>query len=188
MARLLVGFTLLLVTAGCATNQHAPAAAAAADDAALSGAVGFQDISGLMSAPTGRLKLGENETYLEALEDPRSPMPVYPADLLSARLPPQTACVRVSLNEQGKITSIIPAVEPPACPEGVASVFASAVSDAVERWAFEPARRCSFPTAAAKAMAFSNCSGGQETPIAVTLTYKFVFEQKEGEGSVRLGR
>lgn len=184
MTRMMVAWILVFASVGCTT---APDAASAVGELDRSGAVGFQDISGLASAPNGRVTLAENESFLEALEGPHSPMPAYPSGLLGASLEPQTVCVSVSLDARGDIISIVPVVELPACPAAVAPAFVAAVTETVGGWTYEPARRCIFPTVAIKDMAFASCNGGQEVAIAVTLTYRFVFEQRDGKGSVRLG-
>lgn len=114
-------------------------------------------------------------------------MPPYPAHLLEARLPAQTVCVRVAISAQGTILSSSGLVEMPACPEPADAALMDVVRGTLARWTFEPARRCVFPSLAAKEMAIASCNGGQEIPIAVTLTYRFVFEQHDGRGAVRLG-
>lgn len=174
-----------LAVAGCATPRAD--SQAVEDSPRRAGAVGFQDISGLASAPGGRVALAPNEAYLEPLEAVGSPLPRYPSQLLSARLDAQTVCVRLAIDADGKITGRTPVVEDPACPAASDPAFWDSVSSTLARWTFEPARRCVFPTVAMKEMTNASCSGGQEIPIAVSVTYRFVFEQRDGHGSVRMG-
>lgn len=174
-----------IVLAACTTRGDAPSRGHA--DQRVTSTVGFQDISDLTSAPNGRLSLAANESYLEPLEATDSPMPPYPADLLGSNLDAQTVCLRVAVGVDGTVASAVPLTEPPACPAPVDPAFSQAASRTVMAWAFEPARRCVFPTAAIKELAIASCNGGEETPIAVTLTYRFVFEQNDGTGTVRLG-
>lgn len=172
-----------VLCAGCATAVESPRGAVP-----RAGAVGVQDISGLTAAPHGRIALAGNESYLEPLEAVDSPLPAYPAHLLAARLDAQAVCVRIGIDATGAIVSSRPHVESPACPAAADPAFAQAAADTLATWTFEPARRCIFPTPEAKELALASCSGGREVPIAVSLTYRFVFEQRDGEGSVRMGR
>ena len=174
-----------LLLAACATRRADPPPDAA--PASRAGSVGFQDISGLVNVPV-RVSLAPNETYLEPLEAVGSPMPGYPPVLLGARLAPQTVCVSVAIDAQGGILSSGGVIAPPACPAPAEAAFLDAVRTTLAGWTFEPARRCVFPSVAAKELANANCSGGREIPIPVTLTYRFVFEQHDGKGVVRMGR
>lgn len=172
----------LAVLAACAAPRGGPILPSSD---ARSGAVGVQDISGLLQAPEGRVALAPNEAYLEPLEAVGSPLPGYPPALLDAQLAPQTVCVSVAIGADGAILSSRGRVDLPTCPEPVHPAFVNAARTTLATWVFEPARRCVFPSPAAKALANANCSGGREIPIAVTLTYRFVFEQHDGRGSVR---
>ena len=62
--------------------------------------------------------------------------------------------------------------------------FLDAARDAVLGWHFDAAFRCEYPSDAARIR--EDCSGGRETPQAVSLAYRFIFEQRDGRGSVRL--
>lgn len=184
MTKPLACLLLAAALSACASPRTTPRDA----PAPRSGGVGVQDISGLLQAPTGRIALAPNEAYLEPLEAVGSPMPAYPADLLSARLEPQSVCISVAIGTRGEILARRELVEPPTCPAAAHAAFAEAALGAVSTWTFEPARRCVFPSAAAKELAHASCSGGEAIPIAVTLTYRFVYAQRDGRGDVRLGR
>ncbi len=173
------------VLAGCAT--HAPVAPDEVD--ARSGRVGMRDISGAV-AEGARMTLADNESFLVPLEDDANPVPVYPDALLARRLAAQAVCMRVAIDESGAVTSSAAAVQPPDCPApgAVDAAFFDAVARAVAQWRYEPGLRCVFPDAKTKESTFGSCGGYREIPQAVSLTYRFVFEQKDGRGSVRVAQ
>ena len=168
--------------AGCATQPRV-----ASDEATRAGQVGMNEISGTIPQ-AARMELADNESFLMPLEDDANPMPVYPAALLSHGLAPQAVCVRVGVSGEGSVLSSAPAVAPPNCPEPADPAFFDAVRSAVAGWRYEPALRCVFPDAKTKDDTVGSCGGYTEIPEAVTLTYRFVFEQKDGRGSVQLAR
>ena len=173
---------IVISLAGCATP------ASSTDDAASRrGQVGMSEISALIPVPS-RVQLAENESFLVPVEDDANPMPAYPPALLSQSLSPQTVCVHVGVDRDGGVLSSAPAVVPPDCPAASDPAFVEAVRRAVAGWRYDPALRCVFPDAKTKDDTTGSCGGYTEVPEAVTLTYRFVFEQKDGRGSVRLGR
>lgn len=180
-------YVLMVVAAlsatGCATREPV----AASDEATRSGQVGMRDISANI-APTARMQLADNESFLMPLDDSANAAPVYPDALLAQRLPAQKVCMRVSIDSNGGVTSSAPVAQPPECPgpDAVDHAFFSAAGQAVAQWRFEPALRCVFPDAKTKENTNASCGGYQEIPEAVSLTYRFVFEQKDGRGSVRV--
>jgi len=172
---------MLLV--GCAT--HAPIAK---NDTARAGQVGMREISGML-AQSSRVTLADNESFLVPVEDDANAMPAYPDALLSKALPSQAVCVRVAIERDGTVMSSSPAIAPPDCPgEEVDAAFFASVQHAVADWRYDPALRCVFPDAKTKDDTVGSCGGYTEVPEAVTLTYRFVFEQHDGRGSVRMGR
>lgn len=149
----------------------------------------MSDISGAI-ADGARLQLAGNESFLVPLEDDANPQPLYPDALLARQLPPQAVCVRVAVAETGAVTSSSVVVQLPECvaPGAVDPAFFDAVAHAVSQWRYEPGLRCVFPDAKTKENTFGSCGGYTEVPQAVSLTYRFVFEQKDGRGSVRAGK
>jgi hypothetical protein len=172
--------TLLL--AGCATQ-----APIANDGATRSGQVGMNEISALIPQPS-RMELADNESFLMPIEDDANPMPAYPETLLARRLPLQAVCVRVGVDRDGGVLSSAPAIAPPNCPEPADAAFFEAVRGAVAGWRYDPALRCVFPDAKTKDDTVGSCGGYTEIREAVTLTYRFMFEQKDGRGSVRMAK
>ncbi len=170
--------------AGCATRS--PVATNDHHDT-HSGQVGMRDISGMIAQPS-RMQLAENESFLVPLEDDGNALPEYPAALLAQGLAPQAVCFRVGIERDGRVVSSSEAIAPPDCPApgAVDPAFFDAVKRAVSRWRYEPGLRCVFPDARTKEDTVGSCGGYTEVPEAVTLTYRFVFEQRDGRGSVRM--
>jgi hypothetical protein len=175
---------LVLALTGCAT---APVPVADAPEARR-GAVGISEITEAVPA-SGRLALSQQESFQMPLAEGALALPDYPASLLAQRLQPQVVCLRVGIGADGRVVGTWPS-EAEGCPapDTVAAGFREAAAAAATQWHFDPAFRCVFPDAAAKARAQSlGCMGGREVPQPVTLAYRFVFEQQDGRGSVRLG-
>lgn len=180
--RLSVWLLCAALLGGCATQS-----AVVNDQVARAGQVSMNEISGMIPL-AARMELADNESFLMPLEDDANPLPVYPAALLSQELAPQAVCVRVGVGGEGSVLSSAPAIAPPNCPEPADPAFFDAVRSAVAGWRYEPALRCVFPDAKTKDDTVGSCGGYTEIPEAVTLTYRFVFEQKDGRGSVQLAR
>ncbi|MFD0740447.1 hypothetical protein ACFQZQ_14270 [Lysobacter koreensis] len=181
-ARVLI-WGLAMLSGGCATQSLV-------DDVALSGQVGVRDITGLVPL-AARMELADHESFLMPLDDHDNAMPVYPESLLARRLPPQALCLRVSIGVDGAVMASAPIDEgAPACPDihAIDAAFFHAAQTVVSGWRFDPALRCVFPTVAAKEHVEASCSGGEEVPVPVSLAYRFVFEQRDGHGSVRIGK
>ncbi len=150
------------------------------------GQVGFAEVDS--AVPTeARLVLADNESFQPPLPDTGNAAPEYPADLLARRLPPQAVCVRLSIDEHGAVVDTAPVDQGPDCAVGMdmESAFYAAAVDAAMRWRFEPAFRCVFPEGSVPDMG-CGFAGTQEVPQAVSLVYRFVFEQVDGEGRVRI--
>jgi hypothetical protein len=124
------------------------------------------------------------------LDDSANAVPAYPDSLLVRRLPPQAVCLRVSIDSTGSVLSTAPVAQMPHCPgqEAVDAAFFASAAQAVAGWRFEPALRCVFPDAQTRENTYGSCGGYPETAEAVSLTYRFVFEQKDGRGSVRMSQ
>jgi len=175
---------LALALTGCASS---PAPMAEAPDA-RTGAVGVNEITEAVPA-SGRLALSQQESFQMPLAEGALALPDYPASLLAQRLPPQVVCLHVGIGADGRVVGTWPS-ESEGCPapDTVDAGFREAAAAAAAQWHFDPAFRCVFPDAATKARAASlGCMGGREVPQPVTLAYRFVFEQHDGRGSVRLG-
>lgn len=171
---------LALALAACAT---APSADRAAGPVRI-GQVGVEDLSAAVAA-SARMELGDDEHFLPPLPEPDNPLPAYPAELLAQRLPPQAVCLRVSISEAGWVVLSAPLQLPPDCElQGVPVQFVAAAQAAVAGWRFDPALRCVFKPG--ERPEHRTCVGAQEIPQAVSLTYRFVFEQQDGRGAVRI--
>lgn len=172
--------------AGCVHTSVSPVAVAAAS---RTGDVGFKDISAL-GAPSGRLVLAENETFFLPLPAAGNALPAYPKSLLAQRLPPQAVCLQIGVNTQGDVMTALPIASATQCAgddPGVQAAadrrFSDAARETVSHWRFDAAFRCEYPNDAARTR--GDCSGGRETPQAVSLAYRFIFEQRDGRGLVR---
>ena len=77
---------------------------------------------------------------------------------------------------------------PPPPPEDAPTPAPAEESAAAEQaalgWQFEPAFRCQVESRDAAGR--PNCAPRSETPQAVSLSYRFVFEQRAGRGTVRV--
>lgn len=147
--------------------------------------VRVDEVSG---AAPDRIVLGENERFQPPLPLPGNPMPEYPAALLERSLPKQTVCVQVSVDVDGKATAAHPVSQGPDCPSpgNAETVFFEAAAAATAQWKFEPAFRCIFDYTPKP----KEPCGGEDTheePQAVSVVYRFTFEQANGLGEVRLG-
>jgi hypothetical protein len=136
-----------------------------------------------------RLTLSQNERFNRPLPAADNAIPVYPEALLAKRLPPQALCLRVSIDEAGAVSDSVPIATGPDCPEieQVAPDFYEAANTATRTWRFDPAFRCVYPEGTTPDPQ-GGCwgEGAREVPQAVSLAYRFVFEQVDGRGSVRL--
>ena len=174
--------------AGC-THVRVSPAESAMPAVSRSGAVGVTDISDF-AAPSGRLALADNETFFLPLPAAGNALPGYPPSLLAQRLAPQVVCLEIGVGAQGEVMTALPVAATAQCPveypglqAAADPLFLDAARDAVLGWRFDAAFRCEYPSDAARIR--EDCSGGRETPQAVTLAYRFIFEQRDGRGSVR---
>lgn len=108
--------------------------------------------------------------------------PVYPADLLTANLPPITVRVRVVVNEGGVVTESSALDAPPDYPQ-----FFAAVQAVVGAWKYWPLVKV-LPAPGKRTEVFFNgyvsTYDGQATALPFHQDYDFTFTQKDGQGSV----
>ncbi|KGM53722.1 hypothetical protein N800_06225 [Lysobacter daejeonensis GH1-9] len=176
---------LVLALTGCASAPDPSTEVSSG----RSGAVGIREITEAVPA-SGRLTLSQQESFQMPLAEQALALPSYPESLLAQRLPPQIVCLRVGIGADGKVVGTWPSPNADGCPgpDDVDARFRDAAAATAAQWRFDPAFRCVFPDAATKARAGAlGCLGGREVPQAVTLAYRFVFEQQGGRGKVRLG-
>jgi hypothetical protein len=176
-AGMLAAMTLLALVACAYTRKEAVSV--------RNGEVGVEELSATHPA-SQRIELADNENFLPAVPEDNNQPPEYPAALLTQRLPPQVVCLRASVSEEGAVTSSAPFAQPPDCaePDAAAQPFLDAALTAVATWRYDPAVRCVFEHGPRPA--YLTCVDARETPQAVSLTYRFVFEQHNGHGSVRM--
>lgn len=170
---------LLALTACAGTVKETPA------HSVRNGEVGVEELTATHAA-SERIALADNENFLPPLAEPGNQPPQYPAALLAQRLPLLVVCLRVDVSEEGAVTSSAPFVKPPECAERgvVAQPFLDAAQTAIAAWRYDPAVRCVFEHGPRPN--YPTCVDARETPQAVSLTYRFVFEQHNGHGSVRM--
>ena len=139
-------------------------------------------------APQQELALKDNETFQRPMPMPGNVLPAYPETMLAHLLPPQTVCVRVTIDEKGKVGATAPIGAGPDCPtpQNAPAAFYEAAEAAAKAWSFDPAFKCVYPKRVKPNP--SGCFGDnvEEVPTAVSLVYRFVFEQSEGKPAVRL--
>lgn len=173
---------------GCAVMLSACASApphSAAQNDPPTGAVGVRSIDKLLTAPE-RMQLADNETFQMPLAERDNAAPVYPQSLLAQRLAPQTVCLNVAIGADGRVSGSRQVVVEEGCPASTAAAepFVEAARAAVSQWRFDPAFRCVYPGAKPQE---EGCVTGREEALAVSLAFSFVFEQKDGKGTVRVG-
>lgn len=172
----------LLVLGACAS---APPRDAASHDPNR-GAVGVRSIDKLLASPE-RMQLADNETFQMPLAESGNVPPAYPDSLLAQRLGPQTVCLSVAIGADGRVSGSRPLDLGEGCLGASAADprFVEAARAAAAQWRFDPAFRCVYP--GAKPVDEQGCVTGREEAVAVSLAYSFVFEQKDGRGTVRMG-
>lgn len=174
----------LLGLAALATGCAAPERASRQDP--RSGQVGFAEVDSAV-VPANRLSLADNESFQPPLPRADNAAPAYPPELLERHLPPQSVCVRLSIDEGGSVFDAAPVDQGPECALGmdVESAFFAAAAKAAMGWRFEPAFRCVFQEGT-PADAGCGLDGTVEIPQPVSLVYRFVFEQVDGKGTVSI--
>ena len=154
-----------------------------------SGQVGVSEVDSAVPAEA-RMTLAQNERFQAPLPRSGNALPDYPRALLAQRLAPQALCLRVSIDERGGVSDTVPVATGPDCPaiEQVPPAFFESAQAAARTWRFDPAFRCIYPEGTAPDPQ-GGCwgDGVREEAQAVSLAYRFVFEQIDGRGQVRLG-
>lgn len=89
------------------------------------------------SAPS--VKLPPGEVYIQPQIMRGNPMPEYPADLISMRLPPHVVVVRITSNEHSRIEDIRPSPLGGSTEDEYLARFQEAVAQAVSSWKVYPA-------------------------------------------------
>lgn len=171
--------------AGCASTP----VVSTADPSDPSGVVGMRPFEPGATPEVGRLALASHESFLMPVGDLANRPPVYPESRLPGRWPPQVVCLRLAVGTDGRVHDVADVTGRPGCEIDSPSHpdFASAAMHAVQGWRFEPAVRCVFASAADRqAASNTGCANAEEIPEAVSLHYRFVFEQVDGRGAVRL--
>lgn len=178
MSRCLV-FPALLVLAACAATPPPPRE--------VRGDVGVREIDAA-AAPSARLTLARNESFQRPLFSSDNALPAYPPALLPQSLPPHAVCLRVGIDETGRVSMTEPVAAGTDCEmtERAAPEFISAAREAAQGWRFDPAFRCVHPEGEPPDYGLCSGEGVREIPQAVSLVYRFVFEQVDGRGAVRL--
>lgn len=161
------------------------------DGVVLSGRSAAQPYALAGALDIDRVVLDSHESFLMPIGDLGNQTPIYPAARLADRLPRREVCLRLAVAEDGSVFALDDVTGADGCKvqEGVEADFVDSAMHAARTWRFEPAVRCVFANAEEKAAATNTgCAGAREIPQAVSLHYRFVFEQDEGRGAVRLAR
>lgn len=183
-ARTLVITAAIAGLGACATTR--PAAVEPAPPI-RDGRVGAEDITGA-SPSQARLVLAANEAFHPPLDEPSNVLPSYPEALLAQQLPPQAVCLQVSIGADGNVMFSRPVRDRPGCEAAVDAAFDAAAAQAVSGWRFDPAFKCVFADEATKLRDGPGCADTLMVKQAVSLVYRFEFEQHDARGSVRIGR
>lgn len=175
--RYLVVVLGLACGAGCRT---APVEVRAADP------VGNVDVALVPpAAGTARMQLDPSQAFVFPLLR-ESQLPGYPPDLLVLRLEPQTLCVDVDIDVEGLVSQVRSRDDADCSAAGPhAARFAAALEASVRPWLFDPALVCRTPDGRAVADACAE-PDAIETPVALRLSYAFVFSQQDGQPRVEL--
>ncbi|GHA68782.1 hypothetical protein [Cognatilysobacter bugurensis] len=169
------------VIGGCASRQPVATAPAEVRD----GRVGAEDIT---HADVGqpRLALASNEAFHEALPEPSNALPAYPGALLAQQLPPQTVCVHVAVDGDGRVMFARPLRDRAGCTAAADAAFDAAAVEAVNAWRFDPAFKCVFADEATKRRDGPGCADTLAVRQPVSLVYRFEFRQENGRGAVAI--
>lgn len=152
---------LLVACSGCASKPVAQPPAPQRTGEVLE--------STIESPDGGRYPLEFGVSYEQPVALGDHPLPAYPADQLSKRLPPQQVDVRVIVASDGTVVR----VEPLTPPEEHLRPFVDATVAALSRWEFSPLRRI---------------EDHQYRELPFHQDYRFTFTQKDGRPQVDQGR
>jgi hypothetical protein len=138
----------------------------------------------IVPPPSGasRMQLPQSQRFVfPDLEEP-VPLPIYPPQLLAARLAPVLVCVEVDIGADGSVGAARPRLDTGCVDKPVRQEFVGAAVAAVSQWTYAPALLCKAPDASLE----DPCVHPQvvETPTPVRLSYAFRFTQMDGEPQV----
>ncbi|MDH5834733.1 hypothetical protein [Luteimonas kalidii] len=142
----------------------------------------------LVPPPSGaaRIQLDPSQAFVfpQLLE---SALPAYPPDLLALRLAPAETCVAVDIGADGRVGAVSPRRDEACAGADGPHVarFADAVEQAVRLWTYDPALVCRTSDGRAVADACAE-PDAIDTPVALRLSYAFVFSQQDGKPRVEL--
>lgn len=129
-----------------------------------------------------RYTLKKNQEFLLGERIGTAVLPEYPAPEVTRRLPEQHLCVEIDIGKNGRVSASRPLYGVAGCPARIAGpdgAFYVSAEKAVARWAFEPARLCTFPANVAKN---SGCCGDgvKVDLVPIRLAFMFSFTQEHG--------
>lgn len=161
-----------LALCGCKTVDPLPPS-----EAERIGEVGME----IVPPPAGatRMQLPQSQRFVfPDVEEPVA-LPVYPVELLQARLAPLRLCVEADIGADGLVMAARPRVDEDCADGPVRQEFSTAAVEAVRRWVFAPALLCKAPDERVE----DPCLHPQveEVPTPVRLSYAFRFSQRDGE-------
>ena len=137
------------------------------------------------AAGTARMQLDPSQAFVFPLLR-ESQLPEYPPELLALRLDTQALCVDVDIDAQGLVSQVRGRDDADCAAAGPhASRFAAALEASVRQWQFDPALVCRTPDGRAAADACAE-PDAIDTPVALRLSYAFVFSQQDGQPRVEL--
>lgn len=170
---------LALACAGCAHQAHMPLNP---PKAKLSGEVS----GGVIEPPASARYVREAGAHYELpLASPDNPLPIYPTDLLSKRLPPITVEARVVVDDKGHVVSVASLGQS----ESDDSPFVESVRSAVRDWNFTQLVKI-IPshdwTTLVDGSGTETQYPGKATALAFHQDYRFVFSQTEGKANVEI--
>jgi hypothetical protein len=143
-----------------------------------------------------RLALADNELFFPPLDDESNAVPAYPRALLGKDVAPRTLCMKVAIDERGKVIGASPVTQAPECPDArrIEPEFVGETERAVLAWRFLPAFRCVSSIKDEEHM-FDECADEHRNDDrvrtirqAVSLIYRFSFTQKDGRGTVSVAQ
>ena len=138
--------------------------------------------------PQDSMTLKDNDTFQRPMPMPVNAVPAYPDTRLAHLLPPQTVCVRTTIADTGTVGATAPIGAGPDCPtpENAPAAFYEAAEAAAKAWSFDPAFKCVYPKRVKPNP--NGCWGDdvEEIPTAVSMVFRFVFEQADGKPAVKL--
>jgi hypothetical protein len=149
-------------------------------DPKLSGEV----TAGMIEPPASERYVAEaGARYEQPLASPDNPLPVYPPELLSKRLPPFSVRVRVVVDAMGQVTSVVATEQsdPGQLP------FVESIRSAIQGWRFTQLVKVTpgpVSTMLVDAFGSQTMYPGKATALPFHQDYRFIFSQTEGKANV----